>query len=94
MWSQILPPRCYKKANYGPHGLQLAQIGCGCIELFYQEGLDTYNWLAGILIAREAGATVLTASGQPWQWGDESLLVAAPGVAEKFLQATAAASAA
>ena len=73
--------------NYGPHGLQLTQVGAGRIELFYQEGLDTYNWLAGVLIAREAGATVLNLAGQPWQWGDEGLLVAAPGVAELFLQA-------
>lgn len=73
--------------NFGPHGLQLAQVGAGRIELFYQQGLDTDNWLAGILIAREAGATVLNLAGQPWQWGDEGLLVAAPGVAEKFLQA-------
>ena len=75
--------------NYGPHGLQLAQVGAGRIELFHQEGLDTYNWLAGILIAREAGADILTTAGRPWQWGDASLLVAAPGVAARFLQATA-----
>ena len=79
--------------NYGPHGLQLAQVGAGRLELFYQEGLDTYNWLAGILIAREAGATVLNAAGQPWHWGDESLVVAAPGVAEKLFQGPTAAQA-
>lgn len=73
--------------NYGPHGLQLASVGAGRIDLFYQQGLDTYNWLAGILIAREAGADILTTDGRPWQWGDESLLVAAPGVARKFLRA-------
>ena len=71
--------------NYGPHGLQLAQVGAGRLDLFYQEGLDTYNWLAGVLIAREAGATVLNLAGQPWQWGDAGLLVAAPSAAERFL---------
>lgn len=79
--------------NYGPHGLQLAQVGAGRIDVFYQQGLDTYNWLAGILIAQEAGATVLTTDGRPWQWGDDSLLVAAPGVAELFLNAKAASAA-
>ena len=74
--------------NYGPHGLQLAQVGNGRIDLFYQVGLDTFNWLAGVLIAQEAGADILTTDGRPWTWGEESLLVAAPGVAAPFLQAT------
>lgn len=72
--------------NYGPHGLQLASIGAGRIDLFYQKGLDTFNWLAGLLIAQEAGAEVLTTDGNPWQWGDDSLLVAAPGVAQTLLK--------
>lgn len=73
--------------NYGPHGLQLAQTGAGRIDLFCQEGMDTYNWLAGILIAKEAGAEILTTDGQPWTWGDNSLLVAGPGIADRFLNA-------
>lgn len=32
--------------NYGPHGLQLAYIGAGRIDLFVQCDLDTHNWLA------------------------------------------------
>ncbi len=76
--------------NYGPHGLQVASVGAGRIDLFYQQGLDTFNWLAGILIAQEAGADVLNTDGQPWTWGDDSLIVAAPGVAQKFLDAKAA----
>jgi myo-inositol-1(or 4)-monophosphatase len=73
--------------NYGPHGLQLAYVGAGRIDLFYQRDLDTYNWLPGILIAREAGAEILTTDGRPWTWGAESLIVAPAGVAGKFLQA-------
>lgn len=76
--------------NYGPHGLQLASVGAGRIDLFYQLGIDTFNWLAGILIAQEAGADVLNTFGQPWTWGDDSLVVAAPGVAQKLLDAQAA----
>jgi myo-inositol-1(or 4)-monophosphatase len=70
--------------NYGPHGLQLAYIGAGRIDVFHQLGLDTYNWLAGMLIAKEAGADVLNSDAKPWTWGDDSLVVAAPGIAEKF----------
>ncbi|MDH6253441.1 myo-inositol-1(or 4)-monophosphatase [Chryseobacterium sp. H1D6B] len=72
--------------NYGPHGLQLAYIGAGRIDVFLQLGLDTYNWLAGILIAKEAGVEILNKDAQPWKWGDESLLVAAPGIADRFMK--------
>lgn len=72
--------------NYGPHGLQIASVGAGRIDVFYQEGLDTYNWLPGILIAREAGAQISTADGADWKWGDKSLFVAAPGIIDAFLQ--------
>ncbi|MBE9463470.1 inositol monophosphatase family protein [Dyadobacter subterraneus] len=70
--------------NYGPCGLQLAYVGVGRIDFFYQPDLDTYNWLAGILIAKEAGAEILTADGRSWTWGEDSLLVATPGVGQKF----------
>lgn len=73
--------------NYGPHGLQLAYVGAGRIDLFIQEDLDTFNWLAGILIAKEAGAEILTTEGNPWYWGSESLLVAKKEAAQKYLQA-------
>jgi len=71
--------------NYGPHGLQLAYVGAGRIDVFYQLGLDTFNWVAGILIAREAGADILNAEGNSWKWGDESLAVSAPGIADKLV---------
>lgn len=71
--------------NYGPHGLQLAYVGAGRLDVFYQEGRDLENWLPGLLIAQEAGAEVSTASGQPWHWQAESLLVCAPGLGAKFL---------
>lgn len=72
--------------NYGPHGLQLAYVGAGRIDLFIQHDLDTYNWIAGILIAKEAGAEILTTDGNPWQWGDENLLVTSKATADKFLK--------
>jgi myo-inositol-1(or 4)-monophosphatase len=71
--------------NYGPHGLQLAYVGAGRIDLFIQHDLDTYNWIAGILIAKEAGAEILTTAGNPWQWGSESLLVTTKSTANHFL---------
>jgi myo-inositol-1(or 4)-monophosphatase len=72
--------------NYGPHGLQLAYIGAGRLDVFLQVGRDLENWLPGLLIAREAGADVLTATGQPWQWAADSLLVTAPGLGATYTQ--------
>ena len=72
--------------NYGPHGLQLAYVGAGRIDLFIQEDLDTYNWIAGLLIAKEAGAEILTTNGNSWKWGSESLLAGPKSVTEKYLQ--------
>ncbi|WKL49669.1 inositol monophosphatase family protein [Flavobacterium pectinovorum] len=72
--------------NYGPHGLQLAYVGAGRIDLFVQEDLDTYNWIAGLLIAKEAGAEILTATGTAWKWGSESLLAAHKSITEKYMQ--------
>lgn len=71
--------------NYGPHGLQLAYVGAGRIDLFIQEDLDTYNWIAGLLIAKEAGAELLTTDGIPLKWGSESLLLAGKSITEKYL---------
>ncbi|WP_456311675.1 inositol monophosphatase family protein [Pseudomonas shirazensis] len=72
--------------NYGPHGLQLAYVGAGRIDLFIQEDLDTYNWIAGLLIAKEAGAEILTKDGNSWKWGSESLLAGPKSITEKYLQ--------
>jgi myo-inositol-1(or 4)-monophosphatase len=49
------------------------------------------NWLPGLLIAREAGADMLTAAGQPWQWTADSLLVTAPGLGGTYSLAQLAA---
>ncbi|MBT1684971.1 inositol monophosphatase family protein [Dawidia soli] len=72
--------------NYGPHGLQLAYLGAGRIDLFLQDDLDTHNWLAGMLIAREAGAQVLSVDAAHWQWGDEGLLAGTANAVKLFLQ--------
>lgn len=72
--------------NYGPHGLQLAYVGAGRIDLFVQEDLDTYNWIAGLLIAKEAGAEILTTNGNSWKWGSESILAGSKNITEKYLQ--------
>ena len=72
--------------NYGPHGLQLAYIGAGRIDLFVQRDLDTHNWLAGILIAQEADAKMLSADGENWKWGHESLIAGTQSALDVYFQ--------
>lgn len=72
--------------NFGPHGLQLAYIAAGRIDLFVQEDLDTHNWLAGILIAKEAGLEIFTTNGKSWEWGNENLLVGSHHAVKEFLK--------
>ncbi|WP_031530288.1 inositol monophosphatase family protein [Dyadobacter crusticola] len=71
--------------NYGPHGLQIAYVGAGRIDLFLQEDLDTHNWLAGLLIAEEAGAVIRSSNGGDWKWGNENLLAGTPEAVNIFL---------
>ena len=70
--------------NYGPHGLQLAYIRAGRLDVFLQVGRDLENWLPGLLIAREAGTDVLMADGQPLQWTADSLLMTASGLGATY----------
>ncbi|MBW4719711.1 inositol monophosphatase family protein [Saccharothrix obliqua] len=66
--------------NLGPTSWQVADVGAGRLDLFWEFGLDAENLLGASLVAREAGATVTTAGGDAWHAGAESFLVAAPGL--------------
>ncbi|AZA82393.1 myo-inositol-1-monophosphatase [Chryseobacterium lactis] len=72
--------------NYGPHGLQLAYVAAGRIDLFVQTDLDTNNWLAGILILKEAGYSVLSMEGKTWIWGTEGLIAGSEQALELYFK--------
>ena len=71
--------------NFGPTSLQIARVGTGKTDLFWESGLDTFNWLAGILFAQNAGAHIFTLEGESWSWGQDSILVAGSGFAKNDL---------
>lgn len=64
--------------NLGPTALQVAQVGSGHLDAFWECGLDAPNLLPGALIAAEAGAVVSDHAGGPWQPGASSGFLAAP----------------
>lgn len=66
--------------NLGPTSWQIADVGAGRLDLFWQYGRDAANLAGPALIAREAGAVVSTAGGAPWTPSAGSFLVAAPAL--------------
>ncbi|WP_051970413.1 inositol monophosphatase family protein [Kitasatospora azatica] len=64
--------------NLGPTALQVAQVGSGHLDAFWEFGLDGPNLLPGALIASEAGALVTDHSGAPWLPHASAGFLAAP----------------
>ncbi|MFF5405073.1 inositol monophosphatase family protein [Streptomyces misionensis] len=62
--------------NLGPTSWQIADTAAGRLDAFWQYGRDDTNLLAGVLIAREAGAVVTDLDGEPWSAGAHGILVA------------------
>ncbi|WP_145906370.1 inositol monophosphatase family protein [Kitasatospora viridis] len=66
--------------NLGPTSLQVAQVGSGHLDAFWEFGLDGANLLPGALIAAEAGAMVTDHTGAPWRPAESAgFLAAGPG---------------
>jgi myo-inositol-1(or 4)-monophosphatase len=66
--------------NFGATSWQVADVAGGRLDAFWEYGVDDVNLLGATLIAREAGAVVTDAGGQPWRAGAASILVAAPAL--------------
>ncbi|MEU1879645.1 inositol monophosphatase [Streptosporangium sp. NPDC020072] len=64
--------------NLGPTALQVAQVGSGHVDVFWEYGHDANNLLPGSLIAREGGALVTDADGDPWTPASSTFVAAAP----------------
>ncbi len=71
--------------NLGPTALQVAQVGSGHLDAFWEFGPDAANLLPGALIAAEAGASVSDTAGAPWAPAATGFLAAAPGQREQLL---------
>lgn len=61
--------------SFGPTSLQIADVASGRIDVFWQFGEDSANCLAAALMAREAGALVVDARGEPWTERSSSIVV-------------------
>jgi myo-inositol-1(or 4)-monophosphatase len=76
--SRVLPAaRDIRRA--GAAALDLCMVACGRLDGYYERGLHAWDWAAGSLIAREAGAVVRPLTGEPF-----GLLAATPAIAESL----------
>jgi len=51
--------------RFGSAALDLCDVACGRLDAFYEAGMNEWDWAAGALIAREAGARVDGLNGRP-----------------------------
>jgi myo-inositol-1(or 4)-monophosphatase len=61
----------------GAAALDLCMVAAGRLDGYYERGLQPWDWAAGSVIAREAGATLIELDGDP-----AGLVAASPAIAE------------
>lgn len=67
----------------GSAALDLCAVGSGWVNAYFEHGLARWDWAAGALIAREAGAVVLLPGEDP-ELGVDSTFAAAPSIANEL----------
>jgi myo-inositol-1(or 4)-monophosphatase len=71
-------PQVLAQRWMGPASLSLCQLAAGQLHAYWEQGSNLYDWLPGVLIAREAGALVTGLDGGGLDWGSEGILAATP----------------
>jgi myo-inositol-1(or 4)-monophosphatase len=61
--------------NLGPTSLQITWVADGRLDSFWAYGADASNWIAGELLAAEAGATITDLDGARLTPGSNSVLI-------------------
>lgn len=75
----ILLPQVRDIRRFGGAALDLCAVACGRVDAYYERGLGTWDFAAGAVIAREAGAIV-----EDRQPHGGAFVTAAPGIATEF----------
>lgn len=57
--------------------LQLAYVAAGRLDAYVETGDDVYDWMAGCLLVQEAGGTVTSLNGTPFEVTDNGILATA-----------------
>ncbi len=81
-------PCVFAQRWMGPASLSLAQLAAGQVDIYWETDKTMSDWLAGSLLATEAGAVLSELSGGTLNWHSADILVAQaqayPQIVEKF----------
>lgn len=73
----------------GSAAVDLCHVAAGRCDGFWEYGLRVWDMAAGVLICREAGATVTDVDGQPWTTDSTSICAANPALHRAMLDVIA-----
>jgi myo-inositol-1(or 4)-monophosphatase len=77
---------CARLRVIGAAGLEIAYVAMGRLDLFAHEALSAWDIAAPGLIAREAGAAVLSLkTGRDAAWNERQVVIANPGLAKEAI---------
>ncbi|TFV55655.1 inositol monophosphatase [Mycobacterium sp. PS03-16] len=79
-----LLPQVRDVRRIGSCALDLCMVAAGRLDVYYEDGVNVWDWAAGALIAAEAGATVTLPPPAGPVGGAGLVAAAAPGVAAEF----------
>ena len=86
VWGRMLS-RVRDVRRAGASSLDLCAVAAGWVDGYVEHGLHRWDWAAGALIAREAGAVVRLPGSSSDGLGEDAVFVAAPGVASSLMAA-------
>ena len=78
----VLNSTCARLRVFGSAGLEMCYVAMGRLDLFVHEALSPWDVAAPALVAREAGAAVLSlATGRDAAWNERQVVIANPALA-------------
>ena len=82
-----LMPRVRGVRRAGAAALDLAWVGDGRLDGYWEAHLSPWDWGAGVLLITEAGGVVTDYVGEPWRLDSDNMVAANPHLHEKLLMA-------
>lgn len=86
---QRIMPEAFAVRMQGSVALHLAYVACGRLDGYWEYGIGAYDWLAGLLLVKEAGGNVSNADRDgEYAWEGYGIVAAGPGIHAKLLPLT------
>ncbi len=82
-----LMPRVRGVRRAGAAALDLAWVGDGRLDGYWEAHLSPWDWGAGVLLITEAGGVITDYAGEPWRLDRDNMVAANPHLHEKLLAA-------